>query len=60
MAEVSAQGWINFQASPFGLTDFFLAIGLIGTLFAIIALFDGIRFDDVILVTAENTKTLNC
>ena len=48
MAEVSAQGWINFQASPFGLTDFFSwLLVLIGTLFAIIALFDGIRFDDV-------------
>tara|TARA_A100001234_G_scaffold161649_1_gene142860 strand:+ start:1759 stop:3183 length:1425 start_codon:yes stop_codon:yes gene_type:complete len=47
MAEVSAQGWINFQASPFGLTDFFSwLLVLIGTLFAIIALFDGIRFDD--------------
>ena len=48
MAEVSAQGWINFQASPFGLTDFFSwLLVLIGTLFAIIALFDGIRFDDI-------------
>ena len=47
MTEVSAQGWINFQASPFGLTDFFSwLLVLIGTLFAIIALFDGIRFDD--------------
>ena len=48
MAEVSSQGWINFQTSPFGLTDFFSwLLVLIGALFAIFALFDGIRFDDV-------------
>ena len=45
--EIWTQGFINFLNSPFGLVDFFSwLLVIIGSLFALIALVDGIRFDD--------------
>ena len=45
--EIWTEGFINFLNSPFGLVDFFSwLLVIIGSLFALIALFDGIRFDD--------------
>lgn len=45
--DIWTQGFINFLNSPFGLVDFFSwVLVIIGSLFALIALFDGIKFDD--------------
>tara|TARA_Y100001935_G_C17305464_1_gene512019 strand:- start:1943 stop:3376 length:1434 start_codon:yes stop_codon:yes gene_type:complete len=45
--EIWTQGFINFLNSPFGLVDFFSwLLVIIGTLFALVALIDGQRFDD--------------
>jgi len=45
--DVWTEGFINFLNSPFGLVDFFSwMLVIIGSVFALLALFDGLKVDD--------------